>query len=89
MTDTLATKQDLRELEAGMDARFAQVEARFEHLERHFDTRLVELEKRIEIRFAQTASKADLSDLERRMTMRLGGIMVAGIGVVSALVKLL
>jgi len=28
------------------------------------------------------------ADLERRMTMRLGGITVAGIGVVSALVGL-
>jgi hypothetical protein len=30
-----------------------------------------------------------MADLERRMTMRLGGITVAGIGVVSALVKVL
>ena len=30
-----------------------------------------------------------LADLERRITLRLGGITVAGIGAVSALVKLL
>jgi hypothetical protein len=30
-----------------------------------------------------------MADLERHLTMRMGGIMVAGIGVISALVKLL
>jgi hypothetical protein len=98
MTDSLATKQDLRELEARMDARFAQidgrlgqVDARFEYLERHLDTRLAEQERRLEIRFAEQTARFDgrLADLERRITLRLGGITVAGIGVVSALVKLL
>lgn len=125
MTDSLATKQDLTELDARIDARFAltrqglrelearigarfaqidvrfaqvdarfaqidgrflQVDARLDHLERHFDARLVELERRID---REMASKVDLADLERRMTIRLGGITVAGIGVVSALVKML
>jgi hypothetical protein len=109
MTDTLATKQDLSELDARMDTRFAQLEsrmdtrfaqvelrfaqfdARFEYLERHLDTRLAEQEKRLEFRFAEQTTRFDskLADLERRMTLRLGGITVAGIGVVSALVKLL
>jgi hypothetical protein len=69
MTDTLATKQDLRELELRIDARLAQIDARFMQTESHFDARL--------------------ADLERRITLRLGGIMVAGIGAVSALVKML
>jgi chromosome segregation ATPase len=112
MTDALATKQDLRELAAHMDTRFAQVDARFaqivgqfgqvdgrfaqvdarfEYLERHIDTRLAEQEKRLEIRFEQQSDRFDgkLADLERRVTLRLGGITVAGIGVVSVLVKLL
>jgi hypothetical protein len=121
MTDTLATKQDLRELEAAtrdgiqaaetrmekrftaidarfasIDARFVAIDARFDNLERHFDLRLDEFEKRMEIRFARIehdmdtrmATRADLIDLERRMTMRLGGIIVAGIGIFSALVRL-
>ena len=66
MTDSIATKQDLRELELRIDARFDQQEAVFE--------------ARLDAR---------LSDLERRLTLRMGGIMVAGIGAVSALVKLL
>jgi hypothetical protein len=65
MSDSLATKQDLRELEVRIDARFMELNARF-------DGRL----------------DARLADLERRMTLRLGALMVAGIGVVSVLVKL-
>jgi len=80
MTDSLATKQDLRELEARMDLRFAQVDARFEYAERHLDTRLAEQAARFD---------GHLADLERRITVRLGGMMVAGIAVVSALVTLL
>jgi hypothetical protein len=102
MTDSLATKQDLRNLEARVDGRFEQVDARFEYLERHLDTRLAEQEKRLEIRLAELERRMELrlseqnhrfdgrlADLERRMTMRLGGITVAGIGIVSALVKML
>jgi hypothetical protein len=91
MTDTLATKQDLRELETRMDARFSQVVSRFEYLERHLDTRLAEQEKRTEIRFAEQAARFDsrLSDMEHLITVRLGGMVVGGIGVVSVLAGLL
>ena len=87
MTDTLATKDDLREIQTRIDARFAQIDARFEFFEKHLDTRLAEQEKRFEIRLDELSARvaAGLADLERRMTLR----MVAGIAVVSALVKLL
>ncbi len=98
MTDSLTTKQDLREFEMRVDARFERVDARFEQIERHLDTRLNEFEKRLEIRLAAQDQRLDarlgemtarfegrLADLERRTTVRL----LAGIGVVSALVKLL
>jgi hypothetical protein len=80
MTDTLATKQDLRELEVRIDARFGQIE-----------TRIAEQEKRLEVRFAEQSARfrGDLADLERRMTIRLGGVTVAAVGAVSTLVKLL
>ena len=87
---------------AGIDTRFAGIDARFEYLEKHFDTRLAELEKRIEIRLTEQESRVEVrfgeqtarfdgrcSDLERRLTARLGGIMIAGVGAVSALVTLL
>jgi hypothetical protein len=96
MTDTLATKQDLREMDersnvrfTQIDQRFASIDARFEFLERHLDVKLEEFEKRMEIRLAEKASRADLLELEHRMTVRLGTITVASIGVVSALVRIL
>ena len=76
MTDTLATKQDIllirqdfHEFEIRFDARFTTM-----------DTRINELEKRLEYRFG-----AGLANLERRMTVQ----MLAGIGSIAALVKLL
>ena len=102
MSDTFASKQDLRELEARIESRFVQVDARFEYLERHFDTRLAELEKRVEtrlveldkrmeVRLAEQAVRFDarMLDMERRLTVRMGGMMVASVGVLSALMKLL
>jgi hypothetical protein len=87
MTDTLATKQDLMALRQDAEVRFSQIDAgfarindRFDYLERHIDTRFAEREARID---------AKLADLERRMTTRLGGITVAGIGVVSAIIRML
>jgi hypothetical protein len=91
MTDALATKQDLRDLELRMDARFARVDARFDHIEKHLDSRLAEQYARLHGELAEQSGRfhAELADLERRMTLRLGSVTVAGIGVVSALVKLL
>ena len=80
MTDTLATKQDLKDLEVRIDARFTQI-----------NTRVDELEKRIEIRFSEQAARfaGGMADLDRRLTLRVGGMLVASVGAVSALVKLL
>ena len=91
MTDTLATKQDLQEMNARIDARFAAIDgrfdklaARFDYFEKHIDIRFAELEKRFELRM-----DTRLADLERRITMRFGGMLVAAVGVISALDKLL
>lgn len=46
--------------------------------------RLAELEKRMDMRFNERAA-----DLERRLTMRMGGIMVAGTTVDSVRVQLI
>ncbi|MBM4266311.1 MAG: hypothetical protein FJ144_06835 [Deltaproteobacteria bacterium] len=97
MTDALATKDDLKALEltftnrfAAIDLRFAEIEARLGALEKHVDTRFEELEKRLEIRFVQQEIHFDgkLDQLEHRMTVRLAGIMVTGIGAVATLVTL-
>ncbi len=90
-----AVKENMREMEMRIDARF-------EYLERHLSTRLDEHEKRIDVRFAEQDRRiesrfaeqdarldAKLADLERRMTTRLGTVTVAAIGAVSAIVRLL
>lgn len=70
-----------------VDARFEAVDARLDHLERQMDTRFSEQDRRIEMRLSEFAARFDgrLSDLERRLTWRV----VASIGVVSALVRIL
>jgi len=105
MVESLATKADLQELELRLDTRFSRIDDRFRmvderfvNLERHMETRLAEITARFETRFTSLDGRmvamearfdAKLADLERRLTMRLGGMMMAGIGAVSALVKLL
>ena len=90
---------------AQMDVRFAQVDTRFEQFAARFvqiDHHLVEMEKRIEIRLSEQEKRIEirfseqnalfsgqLSALEHRMTLRLGGMMIAAIGAFSAIVKLL
>jgi hypothetical protein len=45
----------------------------------------------LDARLGEQSARFDgrLADLEHRMTLRLGGMMVAGIGIVSLLVKLI
>jgi hypothetical protein len=98
MTDTLATKQDLSELETRMQAGFAAVKHDVRELETRMDARLRELALHMEAGFAaakrdaqelEIRTDARFADLERRMTLRLGTMMVAAIGAASALAKLL
>jgi hypothetical protein len=41
-----------------------------------------------DLRELKTELKADIRELELRMTVRLGGMIVLGIGVIAALIKL-
>lgn len=86
MTDTLATKQDLSELRAYMDAGFAAAKHEIRELETRMDAGFAAVKH--EIRELETRMDARFADLERRMTLRLGTMLVAGIGVVSALVAM-
>ncbi len=87
MVESLATKSDLQELELRLETRFARIDERFIRADERFE----HLERKMDMRFAEQEARFDakLADLERRLTMRLGGMMMAGIGAVSALVKLL
>lgn len=80
MTDSLATKADLRDLEVRTSARFDTLEARVDTRFESMTSQLSELEVRMELRLGER-----LAVLERRMTVRL----LAGVAAVSALVRLL
>ena len=101
MVEALATKSDLHELELRLETRFARIDERFSRIDERFirvDERFAgvyqrfdQFERKMDMRFAEQEARFDakLADLERRLTMRLGGMMMGGIGAVSALVKLL
>ena len=82
MTDSLATKHDLREQLAHIDSRFSQIELRFAQI----DTRFVEVHGRLDQMDARFDGK--LAALEHRMTLRFGGIVVTAFGAFATLVKL-
>ena len=80
MTETLATKQDLSELEARIDTRFHKVDARLEKI----DSRLEDLETRMNLSMAK-----QIAELRSQLTLQMMVHTLATIGAVSALVKLL
>lgn len=63
-----------------MDPYLAKIDARFDRFERYFDARLDEMERRVELR---------LAEFEHRITIRAGAIMLAGMSIAAAVVKLL
>lgn len=87
MTNSLATKEDLKALEVRTGARFDSMEARIDGRFEAIETRISGLDATMDARFDAHSARIDsrLADLERRVTVR----MLAGIAAVSALVKLL
>jgi hypothetical protein len=86
----LVTKEDLQQglqaLEQRMEQRFAEVDMRFVEIERRFG----DVEKRfgdVEKLFGDIETR--IAQLELRLTLRLGVMLAASMGIVAALVKLL
>lgn len=84
MTDSLATKQDLVELELRTDGRLrdmrheiaslrSDIDSRFGRLENHLGTLLAEQEKRFTIRIEESEARTGirLSELEQRLDLRI------------------
>lgn len=74
VNDTLATKQDLRDLATKQDLR------ELKHEVNGLTRDLAELGR---------ATKQDLREVEYRLTVRLGTMMTVALGALAALVKLL
>ena len=75
--DQLATKRDVEELKAATKRDIEELRAATQR-------DLKEMEERLSQRFDKR-----LIETEHRLTLRLGGMMIAGFGVVAALIKLL
>jgi hypothetical protein len=104
MTDTLATKQDLQELEVRVDARFAATRHDLRELEARLEVRFTGLDSRfagVDARLDSMGRHFDtrLIEMEKRLDYRLEASianlerrvtvrMLAGIGAFAALVKL-
>jgi hypothetical protein len=71
--ERMVTKQDQQLLETNLRRDLKELETRLE-------TRLKELEVEL---------KHDIKDLEMRLLIRLGGLLVIGIGAIATLIKLL
>lgn len=72
MEERLATKQDLADLNHGLEVRFAELNAEFNARFHKVDSGFLELKK-------------DMVLLESRMTVKLGSLIVAAIAAVSAI----
>ena len=72
----LATKEDPRELKAGMNHRLAALDSKIGTGLAALDARIDALDARID---------AGLNDVTRKLTIRLGGIVVGGIAVLEVL----
>ena len=75
--EKLATKQDLKELEACLTRDIKELEARLTRDIKELEDRLARDMRELELR------------LKHDLTLRLGSMMVVAVGVVAALVKLL
>jgi len=80
MTEQLATKADLKEVEAGLKRDIKELELRIKEVEAGLKRDMKELESNL---------KRDMKEMEMSITIKLGAIVTTGIAVVATLVKLL
>ena len=75
--EKLSTKYDLKELETQLTHEMKEVETRLTHEMKELDTRLTHEMKELENRLAL------------QLTIRMGSMLVVGIGIVATLIKIL
>lgn len=89
--DRFVTKEFLRAelqfLDQRLNARLAETDRRVDSLEQKMDARFESHDQRMDARFA--ASERRSESLEQRVTIRLGSMLVVGMGIAAALARLL
>jgi DNA-binding transcriptional MerR regulator len=71
--ERLATKADIRRLEAELEVKFKELDAKIDTVAKEFDAKI----------------EFTAKNLEYKLTVRLGSMMAASVVIVAALVKLL
>lgn len=84
ISEIVATKRDLNEMEARQGDNLARVDAAI-----RADLARVEAEFRREFVRVETSLRAEIAAMGSRMTIQLGGMVAASVAIVAALVKLL
>ncbi|HEX9732577.1 MAG TPA: hypothetical protein VGG06_11390 [Thermoanaerobaculia bacterium] len=79
--------RDLKELDAKLEREIAEVRRDIKELEIKLSRDLKELEVKLEREIAGV--RRDIKELEMRLLVRLGALLVVGIGAIATLIKLL
>jgi uncharacterized membrane protein YheB (UPF0754 family) len=79
----IATKRDIEQLDARLDAKMERFEARMERLDAKIDRVDAKIDTKIE------EVRRDLREMELRLIIKLGAMLAVAIGVVAALNKVL
>jgi hypothetical protein len=89
--DNLATKRDLKELEAALRAEIKQLDVKIEqfHSDLQRDMKELEINLQRDMKGLEISLKRDSKDLEYRMIIKLGTLMVVAVSAMAALTKLL
>ena len=87
MSSTLATKQDLHQLEQLMTSRFDAVAQRFEAVDQRFEALDARFEARIEA--LEERSSLTMQNMESRLVIKLGTLMTLLFGVASMVLALI
>ncbi|MFT4466404.1 MAG: DUF1640 domain-containing protein [Sodalis sp. (in: enterobacteria)] len=83
----VATKRDLDDVRKEIDARFDKVDARFEKHEAQMQARFEKTDAQIADVRKDIANRFDKLGLQ--MTVRMGGMLIAAVGLMTAILKVL
>ncbi len=89
--DIADIKRDIKELEVALRTEIKQLEVALRTEIKQLDATLRTEIKQLEVKIEQIRSDLarDMKDLEYRMTIKLGTLMVVAVGAIATLVKLL
>lgn len=100
MEDTVATKVDLKQVEASLTKKIELVDSGVEHLKqevKHLDQKIDMVNQKVDQKFDALDQKINtvnqslqekIESTSLRLTIRLGGLIAIGIAILAAIIKL-